>query len=186
MAIQDRFQTIEELEARLELLVRAATSKKKDPLQLDAEAGPILRKRHRQLQIQEYLPAAQQVASHLQGAVQELGAKIKSFVVGAGGGANRPELPSGVDRVYDADSGIVVTIRNMQSEQVRWTFTVGAKGENCVLLGAKIIITPGSPNVAPTSWEEVAWFLPSEPPGAEFMSNWVRTNVSEAMEFLMK
>jgi serine/threonine protein kinase len=181
--IEVRFQTIKELEERLELVLSARATKK-DPLQLDAEMGALLRKRNRQFQLQEFIPAARVIEGHLQKSLQTL-TKAKTYEIGMGGMTIEQPLPPAIDKVYDIPFAITVRIRLFPHRR-HIKFMVGAKAERCVVLSTVLGQDQNGQMFPPSPWEEVAWFNPTEPPSEERVSAWLNDRVTEAMEFLGK
>jgi serine/threonine protein kinase len=179
--IEARFQTMKELEARLELVLRSSAPKKKDPLQLDAEMGAELRKRHRKLQLKEYLPAAQGIQAPLAARVQHL-AGAKTFAVSIVGVSYPLALPIGIDLVCEL-LAIAVAVREFQPQRYI-KFAVGAKADRCVVLCGVGGLDKNSGQFAPTAWQELGWFSPAEPPKPERVAAWVDDQVTAAMESL--
>jgi serine/threonine-protein kinase len=179
-----RFQTIKELDDRLSLVLTASGTMTKDPLQLDAELGVLMRKRNRRFRLNEFVPAAQAIQQHMMAYVQTL-SQTKTFLVNLGGVTYNIPLPAGIDPVYEIPVAIQVGIRNF-SVRRQIKLTVGAKGDNCVLLCAVGEADSQGRFVLPKSWEELGWFNPEDSPNVERVLDWIKRKVASAMDAVVK
>jgi hypothetical protein len=179
--IESRFQTVNEFGQRLSSILDPIGTKKKDPILADTELGAKMRRVDRNLQVQEYIPAANAVAGQILTHVNSFAGNLKTFTVHFGGMSVNIPLPAGIDPVLDIQHTIIVGLRTRPEARMTKLF-IGAKGDRCVLLRAVQIIRGDGGDTPPMAWEEVAWFNPTSPPDQQHVADWVNDIVVTAME----
>jgi hypothetical protein len=178
-AINDSYQTVDELDARLALILNLKATKK-DPVQLDLELGEKLQRSDRNFQLQSYQARVSEIGGHIAQYAQGLANKLKTYSITLGGSEPEVPLPSGIDLVHPLGAPVVVGVRTRpQTRTIK--FCVGAKGEQCVLLACCVTIE-GRKLLRKPEWKEVAWFDPSKPPDQKTVADWIELTVTDAME----
>jgi serine/threonine protein kinase len=178
--IESRFQSIKELNDRLNFALTQVGYRKKDPTQAAKELAAKIRRHDRGLQLHGYIPAANELQSHVMRYAQTLAAQVQPFTVHLGGIRVNLPLPPGIDSVLDIGPAIVVGLASRPQTRIIRLY-IGAKGDQCVLLRTSFVNAPSRP-ATPTPWKVVAWFDPTKTLDAQLVLGWVNDMVVEAME----
>jgi len=117
--IEGRFQTIDELRARLSQIVIPSRAAKRSPEQAAAEVSARMRAQNRKLQVQEYVPCAKRTNDKIHEYLASKHEKLGFFSVhfASYGGIDLP-LPSGYDHVFSFTFDFVTSLETAELSNV--------------------------------------------------------------------
>jgi hypothetical protein len=184
--VENRFQSCEEFLTRLEMALNPPSSVE-DPAEVAAEVGRILRQHDRMTLLMEYAHYAQKLIQKLVQHASALAQRVKPpFGLSIGGLLVTNTLPQGIDGLGNVGFSLNVSVHAHHGRLRLILFTVGAEGNQCILLRGTITQQGmgGRPAQPDPNWEKLLWFNPDQLPTDEQLVAIVNQSASKAMREL--
>jgi serine/threonine protein kinase len=182
--INNRFQTLAELRARLTSLLTPGQVVGADLLATDSRWGVALRQIDRKTRVREFrnliTPLNTQLYQHL---AANLAGKLKTFTPSIGGGLGmNKDLPEGFDLVSQGFTLTLTIADHPHSRPIQFIFA--AKGVQCAFLRSVVEGMEGKPPTKCRDWEILLWFDPMQQPEATVFKKLIDASVSQVMDEL--
>ncbi len=180
--IDNRFQSIDELVARLELVRKPVTPVPKgDPVSFARQAQKILMERGRKTQLAAYRDATQAMQRAFNGVLQKYSAGLDPFSLRRTGITF--EAPSSGTESINVHFNVEMSLANYP-DTIGMFYDVRAKGSQCVVFRCFYRWRQNSGLKPVGNWVEVLWYEGLEGPSVEVLKQDFEAAIVEGMEWL--